>query len=80
MTERPSIAGAMARADSAHQKIDSHEELCAERYKNILDGMGDLKNGLIAQRTLLQGILLGIAGFAVTTLVAVALFKIGLLG
>lgn len=36
-------AVARARADEAHTKIDGHEELCAERYKNIHETLGTMK-------------------------------------
>lgn len=45
MNERQTVAGAMARADSAHQKIDDHEKLCAERYGNINSNLDALKDG-----------------------------------
>jgi hypothetical protein len=38
MSERQTVA-------SAHAKIDAHEDLCAERYKNINDNIKDLKDG-----------------------------------
>lgn len=37
-------AVARARADEAHSKIEGHEELCAERYKNINDTLGTIKS------------------------------------
>lgn len=36
MTERQTVAG-------AYQRIESHEDLCAERYANIHSAIGDLK-------------------------------------
>jgi hypothetical protein len=45
MADRPSVAGALSRADSAHQKIEDHERLCAERYSAINASLGDLKDG-----------------------------------
>lgn len=30
------------RANAAHEKIDSHEQLCSERYKNINDNLSML--------------------------------------
>lgn len=80
MSERPSIAGAMARADSAHQKIDDHERLCAERYGTIATTLAELKSDSKDQRQLLVTILLAVAGSAVLLLVSVVLFKSGLLG
>lgn len=38
MSDRQTVAG-------AYQKIEGHEELCAERYKNINDTLGELKDG-----------------------------------
>lgn len=66
MTDRPTVAGAMALADSAHQKIESHERLCAERYGNIHTGLDDLKK-------LVWGVILGGGGFGLVTLFAVIL-------
>lgn len=37
--EKQTVAGAYA-------KIESHEELCAERYANIRTGMDDLKGSI----------------------------------
>lgn len=38
MSERKSVQG-------AYEKIESHEDLCAERYKNIHEAISDLKDG-----------------------------------
>jgi Flp pilus assembly protein TadB len=78
MTERPTVAGAMARADSAHQKIEDHEDLCAERYRAINTTLGDLKSASGDQSKLLWGIVLSIAGFTAVTLVAVVLHALRL--
>ncbi|MCR5876988.1 hypothetical protein [Phenylobacterium sp. J367] len=63
MTERPSAASALARADSAHQKIESHEELCAERYRAINDTLGELKSGATWQNRWLLGLLIALVGW-----------------
>lgn len=76
--ERPSVAEAYARAESAHDRIKDHEELCAERYRGILSAITDLKDEAKGQRGLLWGILLSVAGFTLVTLVAVVLKKTGL--
>jgi len=39
MSERQTVAG-------AYDKIESHEQLCAERYRAINEGMGDMKGTL----------------------------------
>lgn len=38
MTEKQTVAGAYA-------KMESHEDLCAERYARINETLGDLKSG-----------------------------------
>jgi hypothetical protein len=78
MTDRPTVSAAMARAEAAHAKILSHEELCAERYRAIFDGLGDLKAKSDSHSKLLWGVLLSIAGFLAVTMVAVVLKAVGL--
>lgn len=58
MTEKRTLAG-------AYQKIEAHEDLCAERYRNINASITDLK-----------GLLKWALGFVASTCVAV----IGYLG
>jgi hypothetical protein len=62
MTEKQTVAGAYA-------KIEAHEDLCAERYKNIHDSMGDLKG-------LIHWIIKGLAGlvFALLAWMAVQIY------
>lgn len=57
----PSASAAMAKAESAHQKIDSHEELCAERYGNINDTLSDLKDTLKSHQSIALKVLGGLA-------------------
>lgn len=68
----------MARANAAHQKIEDHEELCAERYRGILEAIKDLKGDSKSQSQLLWGVLLSVAAFAITTLMAILLKRAGL--
>lgn len=63
MTERATAAGAMAHADKAHDKIKSHEDLCAERYERIHETLTELKAGANAQNRLQWGVLIAIAAF-----------------
>lgn len=63
MTERPTVAGAMAHAESAHAKIQSHEDICAVRYKALNDTLGELKEGAKHATRVQWGILLAILGF-----------------
>jgi len=47
---RPTISDAMTSAAAAHAKIDSHEEICAERYKMINDAQAksyDVQNKIL---------------------------------
>jgi hypothetical protein len=39
MSERKTVQG-------AYDKIEAHEDLCAERYKNIHESISDLKDGV----------------------------------
>jgi hypothetical protein len=80
MSERPTAAVALAVAENAHAKIDSHEELCAYRYKTIEEVLKELKADNAAQKALLQTILLFVTGSTLTLLVSVVLFKSGLIG
>lgn len=43
MSDRPTVAGALARAEEAHAKIVSHEEICAIRYDGINKTLGELR-------------------------------------
>ena len=47
MGDRQTVAG-------AYQKIESHEELCAERYKSIFDGLNELKSDIGGFRSLIN--------------------------
>lgn len=67
MTE-PTNSGlqALHRANSAHDKIDAHEDLCAERYKTFnekVDGIGDKLNKLIG--TLIM-CMIGVSAWSLT--------------
>jgi hypothetical protein len=69
---------ALARADSAHQKIEDHEKLCAERYERINDTLSELKSDVSGQYKLLWGIVLSVGGCATVTLLAVVLHAVKL--
>jgi hypothetical protein len=71
MMERQTVAGAFA-------KIENHEALCAERYRAIFEGLGDLRAKSESHSKLLWGVLLSIAGFLAVTLVAVMLHALKL--
>ena len=70
---RQTVAGAYA-------KIISHEDLCALRYAEIAEKLGDLKTDAKSQHTLLWSILLSFAGFMAVTLVAIVLNSLKLVG
>jgi hypothetical protein len=74
----PTAAGAMARADSAHEKIEAHEDLCAERYRAINTTLGELKADVSGQYKLLWGIVLSVGGCAIVTLLAILLHAVKL--
>lgn len=54
------------RAEAAHDKIDGHERLCAERYQNINKSMDDLKTGLKWLTALLLSVLIAVSGWSLT--------------
>lgn len=56
MTDRQSVAG-------AYQKIEAHEDLCAERYQNINNTLGELKAGQQDHRRAAWGIVLALLGW-----------------
>lgn len=56
MSERQSVAG-------AYTKIEGHEELCAERYKNIETAITDLKTDVRGSRNVVWGVLVALLGF-----------------
>lgn len=62
MTERQTVAGAYA-------KIEAHEDLCAERYRNIHEAIADMKS-------LLRWVLGGVASvvIAITGWLAVQVY------
>lgn len=59
MSETKTLAGAYA-------KIESHEELCAERYDTIRDKLADAKDGIKEIKDWAKAGVIGIAGIAVT--------------
>lgn len=56
MSEGKTVAGAFA-------KIESHEELCAERYETIHEKLGDLKTDAATSKKILMGVLLALLGW-----------------
>lgn len=75
---QPTLARVMARADEAHAKIASHEELCAERYAGIHSTLGELKEAANRQSALLWGIILSVAGATLLILITVVVHAAGL--
>lgn len=63
MNERKTVSDAYAHAESAHQKIDGHEDLCAERYKNINDSLADLKAAIKGHQKIAWGIVIALLGW-----------------
>lgn len=58
---------ARRRADKAQSDIESHEEICAERYQNINSSIGDLKSDIRRGGTLAAGMIISLlAWFAVS--------------
>lgn len=54
--ERKTVAGAYA-------KIESHEELCAERYRRLDEQISDVKDGMKWALRLLIGCLIAVCAF-----------------
>jgi hypothetical protein len=57
--ERQTVAG-------AHAKIDAHEAVCAERYKNIHGRLDDVKRAQGRHELATWGLLVAILGFLAT--------------
>lgn len=68
----------MARANSAHERQDGHEELCAQRYASIAEALAELKGDAKGQRALLWGIILSVAGAVTMALMAIVLHAVKL--
>lgn len=56
MTDKHTVAGAFAR-------IEAHEDLCSERYKNIHETLGDLKTGQKTHARAAWGLVLALLGW-----------------
>jgi hypothetical protein len=56
MSERQTVAG-------AYQKIESHEDLCAERYANINTTLGELKEGQRSHAKAAWGVVLALVAW-----------------
>jgi hypothetical protein len=56
MADRQTVSGAFA-------KIESHEELCAERYRAINDTLGELKTGVRGHGRAAWGIALALVAW-----------------
>jgi predicted negative regulator of RcsB-dependent stress response len=56
MSDRQTVAGAYA-------KIEAHEDLCAERYSNIHDKLGELRDDAKNTGRLVVGVLLALLGW-----------------
>lgn len=53
----------------AFDKIENHEELCAERYQTIHEKLGDLKNDARLQGRMIIGVLLALLGWMAAQLI-----------
>lgn len=60
----------------AYAKIESHEELCAERYRAIFEGIGDLKEDISGHKKLIGQV----GWWLVTTLITIVIALVGFLG
>lgn len=56
LSERQTVAG-------AYQKIESHEELCSERYRALGVEIRDLKDGLKGMQKAAWGVVAGLAAY-----------------
>lgn len=53
------------RANAAHDKIEAHEDLCAERYRNINESVAEIKNILKWAGSGIIGLMLTVLGWLV---------------
>jgi hypothetical protein len=63
MSNRPTVASALARADEAHLKLDGHERLCAERYKNLDEKMDAVTGAIKSHQKIAWGIVVALVGW-----------------
>ena len=61
--QRKTLSGAHDKAESALAKIEAHEDVCAERYKAIAEGMGDLKTAVKSHQKIAWGIMVALVGW-----------------
>lgn len=76
--DHPMLDPAYQHAQAAHDKIESHEDLCAERYKNIHNSIDSVEKNLSGSIDSVNksvetivGILKGFGSLLVATLIAV---------
>jgi hypothetical protein len=60
MAERKTASDAFAKAEDALQRIDSHEAICAERYKNINDTLGEVKGAVKEHQRAAWGVVIAL--------------------
>jgi len=63
MSERPTLNGLLREIDRVEADQRRHEAECALRYKELTDGMTDLKDGQKEMRKYAIGILIAIVGW-----------------
>jgi hypothetical protein len=63
MSERPTAAVALAVAENAHAKIDTHEEICAIRYEALNSSIDELKGAMTNQGRVAWGIMIAICAW-----------------
>ncbi len=68
MSDRKTVVGAYEVANDALQRISSHEELCAERYRRIDEGLGRLDVAITGHRKIALGVM-GAAGITALSLI-----------
>lgn len=54
------------KANAAHDKMEAHERLCAERYLNINNSITDLKTIIKWTCTLMISLIIGALGWSLT--------------
>lgn len=57
------VVEAYAHADRAHNKIDAHEDLCAERYRNINTSLTALHSTVRGARSAGAAVALAVIGW-----------------
>lgn len=65
----PTAQKALSRADAAHDRIEAHEDLCAERYGNIHGRLDQVVKILGWGGTTIAMVMIGVIGFLLVRMI-----------